>query len=429
MNPPTSSVSQFAVRRIPVSQEGRVPDDASQTAVSQSVACRESVSQMPSFERRMGNSQTGAGPSPEDYAYGGWLPSRPCGTSPAALRVVHVGHDLARAGIGIWLRSLERFARPDRLVLTQCVVTSDYVDAELAAEFAAPVVIGGAEAVRRAARDCDVLLFSGPCELGAWLGDLRPRLTVFVAHGEGAWTRTILETNAAVVDHVVAVSERARQLACEGFATTVIPNGIDAAHVAVSRTRNETRAALGLRPEDFVLGYVGRFSPEKRAHAVIEAVARLPGCKALLVGWGSQRDELLRLANDLIPGRFALTEACNYLGDYYMAMDALCLPSIVEGYGLVVPEAMLCGCPVIARNVGCVPELIEDRVNGLVVEGEPESFAAAAALLRDRPDWARGLAAEARTTALERALARRMAARYEEVLAQLLAAKEAAASA
>jgi hypothetical protein len=66
-----------------------------------------------------------------------------------------------------------------------------------------------------------------------------------------------------------------------------------------------------------------------------------------------------------------------------------------------------------------VPDLVQDRVNGLVVEGTAEGIAAAAALLQRHPAWARGLAAEGRSTAEGQGHARVMAAAYERLLVRL----------
>jgi glycosyltransferase involved in cell wall biosynthesis len=354
-------------------------------------------------------------------------PDRPA--DPAKpLRVVHVGQSMVRAGIEQWLKGLIRFLDPARVKLERCVATvPELVDPEVVAEMGVPVSVGKADAVREAARDCDVLLCWGPHELGRWIEDIERPLCVFVAHGEGRWTRHILDGCARVLDHVVAVSPRVLRRVCDGFPGTVIPNGVDAAHLARSRTRAETRRALGFHDDDFILGYIGRFSPEKRPEVVIDAVARLPHrFKALLVGWGAMYHELLDRANRLIPGRYAFAFANRGVGDYYQALDALCLPSEEEGFGLVVLEAMMCGRPVIATEVGYVPELIRDRINGLVVSGSPNSVRDAAELLHRYPDWARGLADEARAMAEEHGHARLMARRYEDLLLRLWARRQQA---
>jgi glycosyltransferase involved in cell wall biosynthesis len=84
-----------------------------------------------------------------------------------------------------------------------------------------------------------------------------------------------------------------------------------------------------------------------------------------------------------------------------------------------VLEAMLCERPVIATAVGCVPDLIDDRVTGLVVDGGPDAVAAAARLLTAHPAWARGLAVEARVRAEGHGFARTMARRYEDLIESL----------
>jgi glycosyltransferase involved in cell wall biosynthesis len=341
------------------------------------------------------------------------------------LRLAHVGPSLVRAGIEQWLKGLARFLDPGRVRLVECVVTMpENLDWSVAAELPVPVTLGGEEAVRKVSRECDVLMFWGPPEIARWLADCRPRLGLFVAHGEGRFTRDYLRACEPVIDHVVAVSRRVKERVCEGLPTTVITNGIDTAHLSRSLPRSEARGQFGFLPSDFVLGYVGRFSPEKRPETVIHAASRLPHhFKVLLVGWGHLEHRLLDLANRLIPGRFAIARGESCLGDYYQAMDALCMSSSEEGYSLVVLEAMMCGLPVIATPVGCVPELIVDRVSGLVVTGEAESFRDAALLLEKHPSWAAGLAAEGRKEADRVGHARQMARKYESLIQELWQAK------
>ena len=228
--------------------------------------------------------------------------------------------------------------------------------------------------------------------------------------------------------HVVGVSRWVSQRLGTAVPLTCIPNGVDAARLGPTRPRAAMRAELGFGADDFVLGYVGRFVEEKQPQLLVDIVSRLPPpFKALFVGWGALRARVLELANERIPGRYAFTTAVGNVGDYYAALDALCLTSAEEGHGLVVLEAMMCGRPVIGTPVGCVPEVIEDRVNGLVARDDPDSFAAAARLLHSRPDWARGLAAEGRAFALEHGHARTMARHYEELLLRLWREKQAVA--
>jgi glycosyltransferase involved in cell wall biosynthesis len=355
----------------------------------------------------LGGYPIGAGdyPWPDDD-----LPARP-------LRVIHIGPNLLRGGAEQWLIDLLRFLHPGRVRVVRTIVTkADHIDPAYVADLRIPVELGGAESARKAAAECDVILTWG-VPLNELLAGSKPPLCVMAAHGEGDWTRWLLEGSDRVVDHVVAVSRAVQERVCRGFPSSVIYNGVDAARLAQTRSRNEVRTQLGFTPEDIVVGYVGRFSPEKRVPIIVEALAGAPRhFKALLVGWGRQRPYLMEHANRSIPGRYAFVTAHDYLGDYYQAMDALCLVSDQEGFPLVMLEAMLCGVPLIVTSVGCVPEVITDRVNGIVVKGDPASVREALHLVEQHPRWARALGAEGKAYADQHGHARRMAREYERLL-------------
>jgi glycosyltransferase involved in cell wall biosynthesis len=353
----------------------------------------------------------------DDPAQAAPLPTRP-------LNIVAVFPNLLRGGAEQWLLYLSRFLDPRRAVLTRCVVTSGQTaDPEFAAEIPAPSEMQRKDSLPRAVRDADVLVVFGlPCDV--LLGDLRAKLCIFIAHGEGGWTKSLLGQSRKSCDHVVAVSRRVEQAVCGGFQTTVIYNGVDAARLAQSQSRDAVRRQFGFGESDFVLGYVGRFSPEKRAELLIRAVAQLPPrFKLLLVGWGAEKPQLMERANELIPGRFAVTTSARYLGDYYRAMDAFGLVSNQEGFSMAMLEAMMCELPVVVTPVGCVPEVIEDRVSGVVVQGAPDSIAAGVERLAQHPAWARGVAAEGHRFALHHGHAARMTRDYEALFHRLWTAK------
>ena len=343
------------------------------------------------------------------------------------LLVTHVGPCMARGGAEQHLKDLKKFLDTTRVRITKCVVTEkNLFNPDVAADLSIPVELGREDSVRRAARESDIILFWGVA-LDPWLKDCRPPLCVYLAHGESDWTRHVLERSTQVTDHVVAVSHRVHERVCPGFRTTVISNGVDSARLGRTRSRQEMRQSLGFEDNDFVLGYVGRFSFEKRPKLLIETVANLPRrFKALFVGWGDMRQELMELANARIPGRCVFASAHDYLGNFYHAMDAFCLLSEHEGFALVLLEAMLCGRPVIATDVGGVPQIIKDRINGLVVRHDVNVVSDAALQLAAHPHWARGIAEEGRTYAMEHGHASRMAREYEDLFEQLWRQKQAA---
>ena len=97
-------------------------------------------------------------------------------------------------------------------------------------------------------------------------------------------------------------------------------------------------------------------------------------------------------------------------------MDAFCLTSFSEGCGLVLAEAMLCGLPIISTPVGLVHDVVVDRVNGLVVDGEPDSIRDAAMRLQEHESWRASLAREGHRWADQNGHASKMAQNYTDLL-------------
>lgn len=368
------------------------------------------------------------GPEQARIARRGWGPGRVHGDDGDALRVVHVGPCLMRGGAEQWLVELSRFLDPARVRIVRTIATEpDGIDPSFATSLGIPYEHGGAERILRAAEDADIVLCWGVA-LNELFNGKKPDLCVFVAHGDGPYTKDLIRKSQHHADHWVAVSHRVRETACYGLPTTVIYNGIDSARLARTRPRDEVRRQFGFGPDDFVLGYLGRFSGEKRVHLLIEAAAGLPPeVKVLLVGWGPLLGPLMEQANRQIPGRFAIVTAGGYLGDYYGAMDAMGLLGSEEGFSLAMLEAMMCGVPLIVTPVGAVPELILDRINGLIVSPSADAVREAADRLRLYPSWARGMAAEARAFADREGHAVRMARDYEDLLERLWEEKRSGA--
>lgn len=345
------------------------------------------------------------------------------------LKVIHVGPFMLRGGAEQWLLDFVRHADRQTVDITRYVATyTDVVDMPYIEELAnlgVSLEVGHDDSIREAARDCDVLLSWGMALDPILAGVDRP-LSVQVVHGEGSASRDYLQRSRRSVDHAVAVSHRVQRAACDGVPSTVIYNGIDMGRLAPTRSAASMRRSFGFKANDFVIGFVGRFSPEKRVPRIIEAVARLPSSfKLLLVGWGIRLPEIRRLAEARLPGRHVITRADKNLGDFYRSMDAVCLASDQEGFAMVMLEAMLCGRPFVTTPVGSALEIVRDRINGLIVDGSPDRLAEAFALLADHPRWAKGIAGEGRATVREFGFARRMARDYEHLLQHLWMARSA----
>jgi glycosyltransferase involved in cell wall biosynthesis len=143
---------------------------------------------------------------------------------------------------------------------------------------------------------------------------------------------------------------------------------------------------------DFVIGYIGRLVLQKGIMLLIEAAARVPGVRLLIVGRGPVEQELVERTGSLgLDGRFELCTgvAHHRVPEYLRRMDALVLPSLTtrswkEQFGHVLIEAMACGIPVIGTDSGAIPEVIENA--GIVVkEGNVDELASALQRLKDDP--------------------------------------------
>lgn len=343
-------------------------------------------------------------------------------TSRKPLRVAHVGPSFVCAGVESWLQALISHSDPGLIRFVRNVVTEEYaVDYDLLEQLRVPYSVGNKDAVRAAALESDVILVWGQVDPDYLRPPGASAKVVFVAHGTGAWTQKALSVCQPVVDHIVAVSSAVQAELKSDIPSTVILNGVDQRHTACQEDNQGVRARLGFSESDFVVGFVGRFSPEKQAHLVIDAVAGLDRTtRALLVGWGPLRYQLIDQCNRQIPGRYAFGSCRSFLGDYYQVMNALCVPSTEEGFGMVIAEAMLHAVPVISTRVGAAAELIDDKINGLLTGGSAEEIAVQLQRLQDRPEWAKGLGREGRRTACRECLASTMARRYENLLRSLV---------
>jgi glycosyltransferase involved in cell wall biosynthesis len=152
----------------------------------------------------------------------------------------------------------------------------------------------------------------------------------------------------------------------------------------------EQRARLGL-PERFAL-FVGTIEPRKnlpvllRAYAQVWEEHRVPlvvvGRKGWLYEEVFRTQDSLGLKDEVL---FVGPVGGDQLVHYYNCADCLVLPSLYEGFGLPVLEAMACGKPVVVSNVSSLPEIVSDA--GLLVEPDDvEGLAAAIGSLLGNPD-------------------------------------------
>jgi glycosyltransferase involved in cell wall biosynthesis len=227
---------------------------------------------------------------------------------------------------------------------------------------------------------------------------------------------------------------------------TTVHSGVDFAPFQNCRgTRAAVRAELGLPEDAIVLGTVGRLVPVKGQSVLIDAFARLAMRYArlhlLLVGDGPLRDELAARARSLSLGvrehdRAAMQAGPSTAAAVHMlglrqdvprllaAMDLFVLPSLNEGMGRVLVEAMAMELPCVASRVSGIPDVAEDRITGLLVPPRDfEALAGAIGRLLERPGLAREMGRRGRQKVVPEFSRERMIEKLEALYCELLAAK------
>jgi len=202
----------------------------------------------------------------------------------------------------------------------------------------------------------------------------------------------------AVIVPTQELAEHVSRWVREPAAIHTIPNGVD-----TSRFRPVPHAVRTARK---VL-YVGRLSPEKNLETLVAAAAKLAGrfdLRVTMVGEGPLRERLEMLAARLgVP--LEITPFVDHLAlpAVYTSADVFVLPSLTEGHPKVLLEAMSCGVPCVASDVGGNRAILAGREAGLLVDpGDEGALAAAIERVLTHEAFARDLGERARAEILGR---------------------------
>jgi len=218
---------------------------------------------------------------------------------------------------------------------------------------------------------------------------------VWHEHGTGEWLNPavrLLERRLMIQsDAVIAISNKVKDNLVQrvpGIANrvTILPNAIEInQQVSSSADRGKfIRKAWGLGETHQVIGFVGRLDDAfKGISYLIKSVAILkpimPLLNLIIVGEGRDRAALERLAKTL-----GLKESVHFIGAHadleqiYPGFNVLALPSLSEGFGIVLLQAMAASLPVVASRVGGIPEVVSDQETGFLVKpADPEALARA----------------------------------------------------
>ena len=189
------------------------------------------------------------------------------------------------------------------------------------------------------------------------------------------------------MDQLIAVSRSIeRKIADErpsAAPVRLIYNGVDLERYDHQEPCCTLRDEYGMEPGSQIVGVVARLEPEKGHQTLLDAwplvLSDVPDAYLLIVGEGSRRDFLeQRAQQNRVAHRVVFTGRRDDVPAVTAALDVAVLPSHREAQGLSVLEAMALSRPVVASDVGGIPEMIENGVTGLLVpHDQPEALAAA----------------------------------------------------
>lgn len=209
-------------------------------------------------------------------------------------------------------------------------------------------------------------------------------------------------------DKTIAISQPVKEHLIKDFKVKeenihLIHTGIDVDRFSLkSQAPNlKLREELKLGDEP-VIGIIARLSPEKGHNCLVEAMPAVlrefPLVKLIMVGDGREKQALKELVIRLgLEKNILFIHSVMQTADILPALDIFVMPSLSEGLGISLLEAMATGLPVVGTRVGGIPSLIKDKENGLLVEpGDSSALAIAILELLKDKDMALALGSNAR---------------------------------
>jgi D-inositol-3-phosphate glycosyltransferase len=234
------------------------------------------------------------------------------------------------------------------------------------------------------------------------LGEMKNRIARSPEESEGAYRLDGERNVLARADRIIAatMAEKAQLewlYKADAKKISIIPPGVDTSHF-YPIPADEAKLFIGLPQNERMILFVGRIEPLKGVDTVIHAMSQLrlsdvseshPVHLAIIGGdpnadpdqMNAEMLRLQQLCHDLCMDRMVIflgKRGQDTLPYYYSAAEALVMPSHYESFGLVALEAMACGTPVIASQVGGLAFLVQDGATGYSIpDQDPEALALA----------------------------------------------------
>ncbi len=169
--------------------------------------------------------------------------------------------------------------------------------------------------------------------------------------------------------------------------------------------RAKIKAELGLPAESFVVGSVARFVEQKGQKYLIEAApkvlkkAKRDDVYFLILGYGKMELDLRALADELKLNDRLLIKPAREIREVLPILDIFVMSSLWEGQPIAMLEAMAANVPVVATKVGGIPEIMNDKKEGVLAEPkDPDSLAKGILLLMEDEELRGRVVREAKET-------------------------------
>lgn len=273
-------------------------------------------------------------------------------------------------------------------------------------------------AVNRAARAVGVpIVISSRRQISTW----KKRRHILVQKKANKYVDCVVSNSEAVSEFAI------KQEHADPSMFRVIHNGIDADKLVRDADRNHLRYRFKIPPfHSNVIGIVANFSPVKDHELFVRIAENLAGRRPdvhfVLVGRGPLVDRIEKLVVQYgIEDRFTHTTSLEEIPELYALMDVSVLCSKSEGFPNAAMEAMAAGTPVVAPDVGGIPELIKHGETGrLVSSRKPSDFADEINWLLENPEESAAMTQRAGECIRENFSIQKMAKSYRDLYTELL---------
>ena len=228
----------------------------------------------------------------------------------------------------------------------------------------------------------------------------------------------------------IAVSEGVRQdMLKKGIPSNkiiIIYNGINLNTASKLLKQKEIKKELNIPNDDFVVGTAGRLVKEKGMEIFIKGAAKFlwynPDAVFLIAGDGPLYSNLKNEAKGLnIDSKLLFVGFVDKIYEYLLILDVFVLSSLTEGLPMILLEAMNAGCPVICSRVGGIPEVINNNINGFLIDSNnPDALSEKLILLYNNPSLKNNIAIKGQEYIKKMFSANKMADEYVKLYDKLI---------